>query len=464
MKRVGENIMINNQQRPIDVKVGIKPVCANWHISPWEGIVMKEISTEEAQKRFDKSVEDLKNNLPEEATVLKPVFIERGECISKKEDEELKNDLQNVDLFLPYSFGAWGGGYTAVQLGQKYKKPVVSSPEIVANLRSRNLEGYVALDRNELNYLISLLQVRKAVNQTKMLIVSEGLLPRDVSDNIWDLEGIRTRFGADYQSISLVEFFNEMDRVIQDTDEQKRAEDIADKLIKNAQKVHIDRRYVIKSISFYIAAKNLMGIYGCNAFTIPCCDTIPNTMATKRKIVPCLTHTLLKDEGIPSACQYDITSLLTMMFLMYISKKSACMGNSSYDLNKNTIRLWHDVPGLKMHSLNKPDLPYELRNFTPSGWGTNVRYDFARDKGEKVTLARFNPLATKILVAKGEIVGCENFNKIGCSLAADIEVPDVRELIHKLADFGVHLVMVYGDYTQKLKELGKLMKFEVTEV
>jgi L-fucose isomerase-like protein len=369
-----------------------------------------------------------------------------------------------VDLFVPYSSGGWGGDYTYVELGQRYKRPVLTNILSASNLRSRNLEGYVTLDNNELNELISLLQVRKSIRQTKMLIVSEGLLPRDVPDNAWDLEDVKARFGVDYHSISLVEFFNEMDRVVQDKDEQKKVEVISDKLIKNAQKVNIDKKYVMRSVSFYVTAKNLMQTYGCNAFTIPCCDTIPNTMATERKIVPCLAHSLLKDEGIPSSCQYDVTSLLTMMVLMYISKKSTPMGNPEIDLNKNTIRLWHDVPGTKMHGLNKPDLPYELRNFTPSGWGTNLRYDFARDTGEKVTLARFNPLVTKILAAKGEIAGCDRFNDIGCTLTAVIKVSDIRKLTHKLADFGAHLVMVYGDYSQELKRLADIMKFEVEVV
>ena len=139
------------------------------------------------------------------------------------------------------------------------------------------------------------------------------------------------------------------------------------------------------------------------------------------------------------------------------------MGNP-YVVDKNTIRINHDVPGIKMKGIDKDDLPYEIRNFTVAGWGVNIRYDFSQDKGEKVTLARFDPLGEKILLVKGEILKGINFNEIGCSLGLEIKVSDAMEYFHKASDFGHHLAMVYGDYTENIKKLGKIMNFEVIEV
>ena len=45
----------------------------------------------------------------------------------------------------------------------------VTNVDISAYLRSRDLEGYTPLDLGELNHLISLLQVRKAIRRTKIL-------------------------------------------------------------------------------------------------------------------------------------------------------------------------------------------------------------------------------------------------------------------------------------------------------
>lgn len=80
-----------------------------------------------------------------------------------------------------------------------------------------------------------------------------------------------------------------------------------------------------------------------------------------------------------------------------------------------------------------------------------------------MTLARFNPAGDRVLVAAGRIVGGENLDQIGCSLAVDVEVNDVVDLFEKEQDFGHHLAMVYGDYTADIRRLGKITGFGVEE-
>ena len=173
---------------------------------------------------------------------------------------------------------------------------------------------------------------------------------------------------------------------------------------------------------------------------------------------------MLKNEGYPAACEGDLSALLATILLMYHSKKSTYMGNPSMESKEgNILAIQHDAVSLKMKGLDKPDLPYEIRHFTQGGWGAVLRYDFAKDRGQEVTLARFNPTATKLLLARGEIVAGVGFDGGGCELGLHIKVPNVAELIHKQADFGHHMAMVYGDYAQQIKKLADLMKFEVVE-
>ena len=316
-----------------------------------------------------------------------------------------------------------------------------------------------------MNRLISLFRVRKALRHSKVLVVSEGNpIPVGVVSSIMNLEDVKLRFGVDYRCIPSKEVFDEMDRIVQSEAGRIKAEEITNRLISNAQAVHMRREYILQSVNFYLAVKSLMGKYGCNAFVMPCFEVCVKRIPAERKVTFCLTHSLLKDEGYPSACEGDINVLLAMMILMYISKKAAYMGNSYIiDKQNNIMALHHDVPSLKMKGLEAPNLPYEIRNFTYGGWGATIRYNFALDKGEIVTMARFNPKATELLVVKGEIIGCGGFDKVGCSLAAHIKVPDIISLFQKEADFGHHLAMVYGDYTQELKDLGKLIGFKVIE-
>ena len=220
----------------------------------------------------------------------------------------------------------------------------------------------------------------------------------------------------------------------------------------------MSRENVLPSVAFYVATWKALDKYECNAFTIPCFELCAKQVPATSRVTFCLTHTLLKDPGIPSACEADTNVLMAITLLTYLSRQSAFMGNTYLvDRTENILAVHHDVPGLKMKGIDGPDLPYELRPFTTGGWGVTVRYDFSRDAGAPVTLARFNPAGTKVLVAKGEIAGSDGFDKVGCSLSAHIKVRDIVELFHKELDFGHHLAMVYGDYVPHLVECCRVL-------
>jgi len=475
---------MNDNQKPIDVKLAVKPVFPGLiHSSSYEGpcrtgnknVLNPGRERVKSKELFDEFGKEVKKNLTSEVNVLEPVYIEFGDdwIIGEKEFKKLEADLEETDLYLVA--GAGLAQFVAVKIGERYKKPVAMvggeldsnlpmGCDAISHLRAKNLEGYVLLNYPELNHLIFLLRVRKSVKRTKILRITEKKF-NNVNGNFLDLEKLKMKFGIDYKDISISELVKEIDKVVQSKTEQRKVEEITDKLIKGAQKVHMKREYIISSVNFYLAVKNLMKEYRCNAFTANCFELCPDRRAaSQRKAVPCLTHTLLKDEGIPSACEGDINVLLTIMLLIYLSKKSVYMGNIfMINRKENIMAVHHDVPGMKMKGLARPNLPYEIRNFTYEGWGVTVRYDFSQDKGEKVTIARFNPLGDKILVTKGEIAECEGFNSMSCSLRALIKVPDVTDFFRKAANFGNHSALVYGDYIQELRELGDLMNFEVVE-
>lgn len=464
----------------LNLKVKVKPVLPLLvHSGVYEGpcrvgdekSLNPEFERSRAEEELQKFCKNLKSKLTKEGELLDPTIIEWGEdwVILKEELEKLDSISNEVDLFLIARSGLTQ--YPSIEIAHRYRKPVamlgqVASVDISAYLRARGMEGYAFIDFDELNRFISLLRVRKSLHQTRILIVSDGgMLPVGVVSSVWNMEDVKSRFGIDYKCVPSNEVFEEMNKVLQSKSEQKKAEEITDRLIKKADRIHMEKKHILQSVNFYLAVKNLMRRYGCNSFVIPCFELCVKRIPAERKVTFCLAHSLLKDEGFPSACEGDINVLLAMTLLMYLSRKSAFMGNSyMLDEKENIIALHHDVPGLKMKGLEKPDLPYEIRNFTVGGWGATIRYDFSKDKGETVTLARFNPTATKLLVTKGKIVGCGGFDMVGCSLRAEIRVPDAVRLFHKEMDFGHHLAMVYGDYTEDLRDLGKIVGFEVIEV
>jgi L-fucose isomerase-like protein len=207
-----------------------------------------------------------------------------------------------------------------------------------------------------------------------------------------------------------------------------------------------------------------MDRHACNAFTIECREVCPLEIAARYRFTPCLAMSLLKDAGYPTVCQTDINALIPMMALSYFGRRSVYMGNPEFVVKQNLFALHHDVPGLKMTGFDRKPLPYELRNFTVGGWGVTFRYDFNRDQGQVVTLARANPGQTKILLTRGEILDGFGFDKIGCSLGVRMKVADVLSFFRQAADYGGHFVMAYGDYLEPMRELSRLMDFEAVIV
>ena len=206
--------------------------------------------------------------------------------------------------------------------------------------------------------------------------------------------------------------------------------------------------------------------YNCNAFSMECFELCGSHIAADRQITPCLSNVLLRDEGYGSCCEGDINALFTAITFMYLSKKSAYMGNTTYIASDNILSIMHDAAGLKMKGYDKPESAYEIQHFTDKsadGFGTTIRYDFSQDKDQEVTISRSNPFRRKIMLAKGRIKSGFGFRQTGCSLGINVEVPKVKNLYHLGADIGNHLVVVYGDYIKEMRDLASIMNYEILE-
>lgn len=466
-----------NVVKPIDTKVKVKPVFVQLiHRAAYEGpcrVGEKENLTPEAdrrnnQKGFNQSVAEMKKTLTPDVELLEPTILEWADdfVIPATELEKEEADLRDADVvFFP------PGGlhqYPAIALAEKYRKPIVllgqvGTVDITAHLRARGLEGYAFLNYEDINHFLALFRVRKALQQTCLLIALKGnLLTTGVVSSIYDLEGLKQRYGVDHQLITWEELLETMRNLSPEQVEEARQ--LTDRLIANAEECYMSAEDLLPSVKFYLTAKQTLAKYEANAFTLPCFEVCATQVMEQERVVFCLTHTLLKDEGIPSACEGDVNVLMAMTVLMYLSRKSAHMGNTSViDAKKNLIRVGHDVPGLKMKGLDQPNLPYTINNFTVGGWGGVLRYDISPDVGEPVTIARFNPQGTALMVASGEVTGCQGYGGIGCSLGYEMKVRDARGFFRQMQDFGHHFGLVFGDYVQDLKELGPLAGFEVVE-
>ncbi|MGI5173965.1 hypothetical protein H0R92_10265 [Treponema sp. OMZ 840] len=474
----------------MDVKVNVKPIFSNMvHSDVWEGPCRVgtpeelepsyEIRT--GKEQFKVWQRELEDNFCEYAKILPPIYIEFNESfvVSDDEFEKIEKDAADVDLFLiTYrvpGLERFGKPISMINLGPT---PV----DIVAFYRDIGLDAYMAHDYDEFNELLKMFHVKKAISNTKFLVLSATeQIPASVNSSIPDLYGLFKRYGIKNNRMSFKNVFDVMDKL----EISESIEKIADNLIAGSKKTGIKRDWILQDIKYYFSVRTLMEQYGCNAFTTSCKELCASRYPMREKCTPCLTHSLLKDDRIPSACEEDINVLLAEMVFMYLTEKSVFMGNPvlvkkgsktveqlgmpkllfdpAQTFDEDVLEIHHSVPGLKMEGYNQNSMEYELGHFTYAGWGTKIQVDMSNAKTKTVTFGRFNRKGTRMLVASGEIVGCI-FKETYCSPVVYYRVTGgARELRHALANgcYGHHLAVVYGDCISQIKKLGSVVGFEV---
>ena len=346
---------------------------------------------------------------------------------------------------------------------ERYRKSVVimqngnEGIDFAAYCRSIGLEAYVCMDLADLNELAHLLWVRKVVAHTRALVLTHGSMPTfGLQSVIRDPELIRQRYGMEIVKLPFRDIFSYMDRV---TDDEARP--IAERIWGGALEQKVRKEWFINDIKYYLAAKRMMDDYDCNAFSTACHELCTSEIPQQRKFTPCTCHSLLKDEGYPSGCEEDLNALLAMTIMQAAAMRPAFMGNPNMETD-DLLRIHHAVPALCMNGYGKKPLRYKLWAFTGQGFGGKLQVDFTENEEQYITLGRFNPMADTISVKRGEVLRSE-FDEVYCSPYYYIKMDDARGFMHQLAGFGHHQVLIFGDYTRMLHQLGRVMGFKVME-
>jgi len=368
---------------------------------------------------------------------------------------QIEEDMDRVDFFLCMNW--------RIPKLERYRKPVVimqngnEGIDFAAYCRSIGLEAYVCMDLADLNELAHLLWVRKVVAHTRALVLTHGSMPTfGLQSVIRDPELIRQRYGMEIVKLPFRDIFSYMDRV---TDDEARP--IAERIWGGALEQKVRKEWFINDIKYCLAAKRMMDDYDCNAFSTACHELCTSEIPQQRKFTPCTCHSLLKDEGYPSGCEEDLNALLAMTIMQAAAMRPAFMGNPNMETD-DLLRIHHAVPALCMNGYGKKPLRYKLWAFTGQGFGGKLQVDFTENEEQYITLGRFNPMADTISVKRGEVLRSE-FDEVYCSPYYYIKMDDARGFMHQLAGFGHHQVLIFGDYTRMLHQLGRVMGFKVME-
>jgi len=441
---------------------------------------LENLTMEAETKYFQSSLDSLKqqvkdlafqrgvNNLQPEGVYL---WVEKGnpEIMLKDEEiEKLREDDKQTDVYV-----VTGGlpQFTCLRIAEVYKKPVIMANvpgwglDTPAGLRAMGHESFYVQNMEQLSSLLMAFKARKGIQQTNFLNVTNfSEVPKGVISSISDFDYLSQQYGLGHQTVDYKEFFSEMDQLMKDINIQRKAEELAVELMDGSSAINMSREDVANSFRFYLTVLHLFSKYDCNAFGIECFELCSSMQPWNRRFTPCMTHSMLKNAGFPSTCEKDVSALLAMAVMMYISQKPAYMGNPDFDHEHNIITLHHSDSPTKMHGFDQPGDYYEIKSFTHSGFGATLRYDYEKKIGQKVTLARFDPTGRKMLIVPGEISGGGGMDGYGCAQTVSFKVSNSKEIMRKMQDFGHHLAMVFDDWTDPIKDLSVLMGFEVIEV
>lgn len=504
-------------KKGIDIKLNVRPIfLALVHMTVFEG-PCRFGHDEELTREYDEMMEaelyakfkeDLKKYLDDPAIhVLEPIYVERHEDFLSKESmfEEMAKDMQDVDLYLFNT--EIGRTDITTEFAQRYKKPIAIMPgnccciaDCVPPVIARGLEAYGFLTWDDCVKTMRALRVRKVLKNMNVLVAPRYNANKSYSSesSFNSLDQVTDKFGIKFRVVNFHELMDQTHVVDPESnhtvpgralynlteEDMVEVERITDELIAGANDCNIAKDKLIKSVKLYYTVQKLMDVLDCNAFSMPCPDACASRRLNEEQFTACLTHSLNNELGIPSACEYDIGAVVAMMILCNLSYSAPYMGNSNpiaYDENgeaiaervitedmvkdiKTTPNLYytfHSTPNRKLKGFDSPLAPYGLQPFAYSGWGGTVRYDFAQDKGQTITMARISPDCKKMFIGKGTIVGGGGYDQQNCSLSVIFTVHDQKDFFKKHIRYGGnHLPLVYGDYTEELEMLAEMLGLE----
>lgn len=505
--------------RGMDVKLNVRPMFIGLqHLVEFEGPcrfgageeLTPEYDTMMNQELFKRFVEDVKANVPDCVNLLEPIYVERTDEFfgSNEMWEAFEKGMHETDLYI-FSPGI-GRDDIPVDFAQRYKKdtaivPYVccSTTTIYAAADSRGLNNiYAYIDWEEAKKSMTALRTKKALRKTNVLQIVRGnsTISYSSADTFPSLEKVTQKFGTHFVGLNVHELLDQMevrDRYSNPSlpgrpahnitpEEEKEIYELTDDLMKNADNCPMDREQVFKTVKGYYTVKKMLDLNGCNAFTAPCPDMCATRRFTESGLTLCMTHSLLNEQAIPSACEYDIDGLLCMMILGTISGKAPYLGNVNpvlFDKGKvkemhslfeedimpikdkeNLYYIFHSVPNRKLKGFDKPAESYSIQPFAyDRKFGATFRYDYSKDKDQEVTLIRISPDCEKIFIGKGSIVKAIGYEKENCAMGAVFRVKDQKDFFHKQLKFGNHCPMVYGDYVEEITMLADSLGLEVVK-
>ena len=345
---------------------------------------------------------------------------------------------------------------------------------------------------------LEVLHARKAIASSNLLLVprfNNDIPAAGATDSFVNLRAVTDLMGVHFRTVNAHEILDQMHPLPPEgnhttpgrqtpniTEEEiKELEADADELMAGAEVVEIEKDKVVKSLIAHRVIQKNMDLYDCSGVVIPCPDICSTRRLNKEQFTFCLTHSLNLEQGLPSCCEYDVASAVTMLAEIAVSGKAPYMGNTLpliftdgrslskqiskmvpeediQDLAKldNLYAVAHSTPHRKFKGIREPNGTYGLKHFAyDQKFGAVMRHDFNEDAGQVITFAKFSGDLKRLLIGKGTIVKSFGYDLNNCNGGFIFQVADQKQVYREQCRAGLHMPLIFGDYAEELRLLAE---------
>lgn len=381
--------------------------------------------------------------IPEHAELEEEVLLETGDDLAGLEERSAQTDLflemsaniRMTPLRLLIRLGDFS--LPIVLFGQECA-PGPRRMEAAGYWKSLGKSVFLPLTREELAVQLRLLTAKHRIKATQALLLGSRYSSPHVVTSPRDFGVPLQVLGVRIHSCPGGRFLEAYGKV-----EEASVRQQAETWRKSAERVlEPTDQDLEKSARFYLAAGHLLQDYGASALAVNCIPIVEHLRGT-----PCMALVKLNDEGVPGACEGDLTALMTMIFLERLAGRPTFMGNIiRAHPTENVIELNHCVLPLRITGYAAPSPPHVLRDYHGRGYG--VTASFPPAIGPEVTIARFDPSFREIIFVTGQIIGSGEDH---CRTNLKVKIPSVRGFMREVR--GNHHILVPGNHAEGIHDL-----------
>ena len=261
-------------------------------------------------------------------------------------------------------------------------------------------------------------------------------------------ERARQRFQLDMLTVPVPEINamveqarKDQDLVAQCTAQAKRYLQAANVTLRTTEHA-VSEAFLLKRLFQDLMAKN-------EAYAV----TTAGCMGSYAGIMPCLTLTLVNDDGFMAYCESDFVNIPAGILTHFISGKPTYFCNPTFP-HQGRMMFAHCTAPRRMDGKNLE--PVELVTHYESDHGAATHVLFR--KGQLLTIIKPDFEAKRWLAITGKITDTPFLDT--CRAQVEVQLnADAPEVIKNLRGF--HCTLVYGDYTKEVAYAAKKVGIEV---